>query len=353
MSYSVRRHSARQPSVSSSSQAARGSPSRGWPTLPGLMSHSPPDRSSASPAAARVAGRRLALGADERQRDVRVADQADALGRDVEAQLGQQRAEHVLPDRVARAGVVEADAAPRPPRAAATRSHSTCSSARTSCVQRAASAAPRENSSSGSVAGDGEVVVAGEADRGVLAGQLAAVVRVGAVADDVAQAPELARARSRRCRRAPPRRRGGCRGCRRRWRRAWAANAQTPASGRGSARMMQSDRASRTRAGPAGRRRSRRRGRRAPRRASRAGGGRRRGAGASPRAMRFAYGSPRRTPRPPPMTTASTSSTFCAEATPAPSASTASSISWSRAGRRAAARGPRRRSSAACGRAPP
>ena len=49
----------------------------------------------------------------------------------------------------------------------------------------------------------------------------AAVVGIGAVADDVAQAPDrLGRAGARR-RRAPPRRRGGCRGCRRRWRPAW------------------------------------------------------------------------------------------------------------------------------------
>ena len=36
-------------SVSSSSHAARGSPSRGWPTLPGFSSHSPSERSSRSP----------------------------------------------------------------------------------------------------------------------------------------------------------------------------------------------------------------------------------------------------------------------------------------------------------------
>ena len=50
MSYSIAplaRRSRR--SVSSSSQAARGSPSRGWPTLPGLSSHSPSARSTSSP----------------------------------------------------------------------------------------------------------------------------------------------------------------------------------------------------------------------------------------------------------------------------------------------------------------
>ena len=55
-----------------------------------------------------------------------------------------------------------------------------------------------------------------------------AVVGIGAVADDVAQAPDrLGRAGARR-RRAPPRRRGGCRGCRRRWRPAWISRPAWP-----------------------------------------------------------------------------------------------------------------------------
>ena len=41
MSYSARRHSAVHACVSSTNQAARGSPSRGWPVEPGLSSHSP------------------------------------------------------------------------------------------------------------------------------------------------------------------------------------------------------------------------------------------------------------------------------------------------------------------------
>jgi hypothetical protein len=44
------------------------------------------------------------------------------------------------------------------------------------------------------LAGHGQVVVAGQAHGGVPAGQRAAVVGVGAVAHDVAQAPQLARA---------------------------------------------------------------------------------------------------------------------------------------------------------------
>ena len=49
MSYSARRHSAVHRCVSSISQAARGSPSRGWPVLPGLISHSPAEMSRWSP----------------------------------------------------------------------------------------------------------------------------------------------------------------------------------------------------------------------------------------------------------------------------------------------------------------
>ena len=49
MSYSARRYVAVQRSVSSSSQAARGSPSRGWPVEPGLISHWPSARSSSVP----------------------------------------------------------------------------------------------------------------------------------------------------------------------------------------------------------------------------------------------------------------------------------------------------------------
>ena len=47
---------------------------------------------------------------------------------------------------------------------------------------------------------DREVVVAGEADRAVRAGQRDAGVRLGAVADEVAEAPQLVRAVGLRCR---------------------------------------------------------------------------------------------------------------------------------------------------------
>ena len=61
-----------------------------------------------------------------------------------------------------------------------------------------------------------QIVVAGQADRRVLAGQLHAGVGLGAVADEIAEAPELLAVGGARSRRAPRRRHGGCRGCRKR-----------------------------------------------------------------------------------------------------------------------------------------
>ena len=104
--------------------------------------------------------------------------------------------EHVLPDRVARAGVVEADPllvalrAQRPqPRDVVVGEHLL----RPARGERGAVGELVQRDR----AGDGQVVVAGEADGGVLAHQRAAVVGVGAVADDVAQAPQLAGAGGR------------------------------------------------------------------------------------------------------------------------------------------------------------
>ena len=127
------------------------SPSRGWPTLPGLTSQ----RAAGQLLARRRRGARGRWPARPRRRTKDSATcewpiEQQRLGRGVEAQLGQQRAQHVLPDRVARAGVEEADAvlgvlgAQRAPASRGARASIT------SWVQRAASAAPRENSSSGS-----------------------------------------------------------------------------------------------------------------------------------------------------------------------------------------------------------
>ena len=136
-------------SVSSISHAARGSPSRGWPTEPGLSSHSPRPMSSRSPARRVRAGRRLALVARaKRQRDVRVADQRDALAARVEAQLGGQaeRTYSQIGSRGRR--VVEADALGLALGARARAGTRASRAGSTSCVHCAASAAPREKSSS-------------------------------------------------------------------------------------------------------------------------------------------------------------------------------------------------------------
>ena len=114
-------------SRSSSSHAARGSPSRGWPTLPGFSSHSPlreVERRLPARRVSPVAG--WPVRAVERERDVGVADQVDAVARRVEAELGEQRREHVLPDLVARARVVEADVGARAPTGAAPRGSRGC-----------------------------------------------------------------------------------------------------------------------------------------------------------------------------------------------------------------------------------
>ena len=122
---------------------------------------------------------------------------ADALGRGVEAQLGEQRAEDVLPDRVARAGVVEADALARPRRGAATRSQSTVVGGedllRPARGERGAAGELVERRASPVTA---RSWLPARQTVGVLADERAAVVGVGAVADDVAQAPQR---RARRC----------------------------------------------------------------------------------------------------------------------------------------------------------
>ena len=65
------------------------------------------------------------------------------------------------------------------------------SSAIVSCVQRAAAAALGEKSADRDLAGDHQVVVAGERQVAALAGKGHAVVGLRAVAHQVAQAPDL------------------------------------------------------------------------------------------------------------------------------------------------------------------
>ena len=108
----------------------------------------------------------------------------------VEAELGEQRVEDVLPDRVARAGVVEADAAASSPRAAAPQ---VVEVVRRDDLPRPAGGERRAAREllERQLAGHREVVVAGEADAQCSRGQRDAGVGVGAVADEVAEAPDL------------------------------------------------------------------------------------------------------------------------------------------------------------------
>ena len=108
----------------------------------------------------------------------------------VQAQLGEQRREHVLPHGIARAGVVEADRALLSLRAQAGEEGEVLGRDHLPRPLR------REARAAGELverdlAGDGEVVVAGQAHRGVLARELHAGVGLGAVADEVAEAPQL------------------------------------------------------------------------------------------------------------------------------------------------------------------
>ena len=112
MSYSTRWKVAVQASVSSSSQAARGSPSRGWPTLPGLISQRPCERSRTGPGAGLGAAGVVVvavLGHGEVERDVGVADERDPARLGADALRRLVGPEDVLPDRVAGRGVVERD----------------------------------------------------------------------------------------------------------------------------------------------------------------------------------------------------------------------------------------------------
>ena len=108
MSYATRRKLARRASRSRTRYAARGSPSRGWPTEPGLRIQRAPARSTSS---RRERGRReLVASQCDLERDVAVADEHERLLGQPEGRERGLVGEHVLPDRVARAAVEEVDA---------------------------------------------------------------------------------------------------------------------------------------------------------------------------------------------------------------------------------------------------
>ena len=189
--YSTRRHSALHASVSSRSHAARGSPSRGWPTRAGVQQ---PLALAQIPLQAALRGGSLDLAlavAPEPERHVRMADRAHARLHQVHALVG-------LPGRRART--------PRPGRAATRgrgRSRGRRSGAqgaqeleraRRRCCSRvhsAAAAALDEKSamSISPVTTRSWLPARQRSQR--LARQLDAAVGLGAVADQVAQAPDL------------------------------------------------------------------------------------------------------------------------------------------------------------------
>ena len=212
---------ASQASRSSSSQAARGSPSRGWPTLPGI------DQPLALGQVELLVGARVwpvAGSPSPRENDSATWEwpirqtrcgwasrhSSACSGDSTYSQIGSRGLAWNRPTCSSRwAGsslsrysrVSGADRALGPPRG-----------------ERGAARELLERERSA----DAEVVVAGEADRRVPPGQLDARVRLGAVADEIAQAPHLLARRRPRSRPARPRRHAGCRGCRKRLRLSFA-----------------------------------------------------------------------------------------------------------------------------------
>ena len=169
-SYSARRHSARQPleveqqpggarvAVARLADAAGVEEPLALGEVDARRRRGAARRSPARPRARRTTARR---GSGRRARPA---------GLDVEAQLGQQRAQHVLPDRVARAGVVEPEPSRLALRADSARSHvARARACSTSWVQRAAMRGAAGELVERQLAGHRQVVVAGQADRRVLA----------------------------------------------------------------------------------------------------------------------------------------------------------------------------------------
>ena len=116
----------------------------------------------------RLAGGQLTLGSHERQRDMGVADEADALRLLVEAQLREQRRQHVLPNGVARTGVVEADRG-RLALRLQTRQEVEVGRVDDLLGPLGGEARPARELRQRDLAGHGEIVVAGQANGGVLA----------------------------------------------------------------------------------------------------------------------------------------------------------------------------------------
>ena len=120
-----------------------------------------------------------------------MADQRDPLRLDVEAELGLKGGQHVLPDRIAGTGVIQADRLLEVGGLEAVQVLAGRGGDRLLGPGRG-QRRPAGELLQRQAAAHAEVVVTGQADGGVLAGQVDAGVGIGAVPDQIAEAPELA-----------------------------------------------------------------------------------------------------------------------------------------------------------------
>ncbi len=211
-----RRRDARCPSpasVSSSSQPARGSPSRGWPTLPGLTSsRSPPSSATNGAIVGAVASGHAIRALRPGDRQMGVAEQPERR-RAACSRLARAIAavSDVLPDRVARAAVDEERvrlARGSPGRA---RSQSTVAGEIRPRVHSIAALRVVVEPVDLATADGCPIVVAGDADGADRRQSGDDGIRLRAVADDVAEVPDgVDRPGARRAR---PRGRRGWSGC--------------------------------------------------------------------------------------------------------------------------------------------
>ena len=164
------------------------------------------------------AGRRLALVAVEGERDVRVADERHPVvaWRRGTARRSARRARTPRSGRAARRGRARRPRAP--PSGDSESRNSRVSGLIVSLVHWAASAAPREKSSSESTSTTARSWLPARQIAQCSHRQRDRGVGVPAVADEVAQAPQLVGLRGLGGARSRPRRRACCRGCPRRWR---------------------------------------------------------------------------------------------------------------------------------------
>ena len=179
--------------MSSSSQAARGSPSRGWPTLPGLISQRPSRRRGSVPAPACAPWTSPRSASREEERDVGVADEADPrrLAPACTRPPGRARARTPRPDRAARRGRAttscDVSAGERPRRKSSVPSeefslvHSTAAAAAARRSRCRARRSPRGRGCRPGRASSARPPASAQSSG------------LGAVADDVAEAPDLLR----------------------------------------------------------------------------------------------------------------------------------------------------------------